>query len=157
MWEELLGNPAHIWLIAGLLLIVIEVSIAPGLGFFFAGLAAILVGVLVRMEVVAVENLLAQFAWFFAFTVVIAAALWKQLQRWRTNPKAKGDYKNMVGDIAIVARDGLKRSSGGNVNWSGTTMRAELHAEAGVDELAEGAVVEVVEVEGNTLIVKPKA
>ena len=150
-------EPAYYWLIAGALFLAIEAFGIPGIGFLFAGLASIVVGLLVNYQIVAEDNLIAQFGWFFGITAVLAAALWKKLQEWRTNPSGSAEFKNIVGDIAVVGKDGLKKGKMGQVNWSGTTMMAEISSKSEKTEFESGDVVEIVEVKGNKLIVAPQS
>lgn len=149
-------EPAQIWLIVGATCLAVEALGVPGIGFLFAGLAAVLTGLLVHLNVVDVDNTGIQIAVFFAATTVLAVALWKKLKSWRTSPATAGDYRNMIGDRAIVGQDGLKKGEIGQVAWSGTTMMAELSPRAAVSSCAQGEVVEIVEVKGNKLIVAPK-
>lgn len=149
-------TPATLWLIAGGALLALEAFGIPGMGFLFAGIAAILTGVLVEANVVSEHAVVGQFAWFFGITCVTAALLWKKLKAWRTRTPKGGEYQNIVGGIGIVAKGGLKKGAVGQVAWSGTTMQAELANYSDVDHLTEGAQVEISATEGNKLIVIPR-
>jgi membrane protein implicated in regulation of membrane protease activity len=145
-------EPAYWWLIAGAVFLAFEAFGIQGIGFLFAGLAAILVGLIVHYDLISHANLIAQFAAFFGITGLLAAVLWKKLKNWRSR-SASGDYRNIIGDMATVGKDGLSRGKIGQVSWSGTTMMAELSAD--YDHCDQGAMVEIVSVKGNKLIVKP--
>lgn len=142
-----------LWLIAGALMLALEAFGLPGIGFLFAGLGAILVGVTIESGLVGIENYVAQCAVFFVFTSIFAVLLWKKIKGWRLNPKAD-EYQNMIGDTAIIALSGLQKNARGQVRWSGTLMAAELDASEPAQGLAEGAVVKIVAVKGNVLYVK---
>jgi membrane protein implicated in regulation of membrane protease activity len=142
---------AAAWLVAGALFIAIEIFGVPGIGFLFAGIGAIAVGGAVEFGVLDPVDLLAQFITFFVFGVASALALWKRLKR---NPK--NSYSNIVGTDATVGTGGLSGNKEGQVQWSGTLMRAKLADDAGVDVLPEGMVVTVRKAEGNILFVAPK-
>lgn len=144
------------WLVAGAVFMGVEAMGISGVGFLFAGLAAILVAALTQFGMVGSENLIGQFAWFFGFTFAIALLLWKPLKRWRTTASSGQEYNNMVGTSATVATGGLTKTKIGSVYWSGTTMHALLAPEAPMDMLEEGHLVEIVIVKGNQLIVMPK-
>lgn len=145
----------NIWLVAGAVLVALEVFAVPLMGFLFGGLAAITVGILILANVVGESVYLWQFACFFALTVVWAVALWKPLKNLRS-PHPSNAYNNMVGSIAIVGAGGLKKGKTGKVAWSGTQMSAELLADAAADELPAGAETVIVKVSGTTLVVKPR-
>lgn len=144
------------WLIAGAALMALEAFGIPGIGFFFAGLAAIVVGGLVVSDVIGAESYLIQLSLWFGLTSVMAVALWKPMKRWRLNPNSKDKFSNMVGDTATICGADLAKGAPGKAKWSGTIMSAELAAESAASEIPVGTLVEVVEVRGNTLIVKPK-
>lgn len=149
-------EPSHWWLIAAGLFFAIEAFGLPGIGFLFAGLAAIITGILIEYGPLEQDEMLKQTASFMALTAAFTVLLWKKLKRWRTNPSADGHFSNMVGDDATVLADGIHMTRGGKVKWSGTTMMAELSETAEVESIAEGEKVTVVSVKGNCLIVAPK-
>lgn len=148
-------EPAHWWLLAGALCLALEAFGVPGIGFLFAGLAAIIVGILTHFHIIGDSSIALQFGVFFGLTGVLAVLLWKKLKQGKFGPRKSGDYSNIIGDMATVGRDGLRRGMIGQVSWSGTTMMAELAADALTDHCLEGEMVTIVEVKGNKLIVKP--
>lgn len=145
---------AYLWMAAGAVLMFLEVMVLPGIGLLFTGLAAICVGIVIQLGMAASENVFVQAAWFFALTAAWAAILWKPMQRFRSGKTES--YSNMVGESAEVTGGGLHKGRKGKVKWSGTIMNAELAADAGEASLEDGATVEIVKMEGITLIVRPK-
>jgi membrane protein implicated in regulation of membrane protease activity len=148
-------SSAEIWLIVGVLLLLLEAFGMSGVGLLFAGLGCLSVGAFLNLELIASDNTLVHFVWFFAMTALWTAVLWKPMQRFYSSRNKKG-YKNMVGDTAYVSAGGLSKSSGGDVTWSGTTMKAELDKDSVTETLAGGAAVIIIDVRGATLIVTPK-
>lgn len=140
-----------LWLLGGAVCIGVEMFGMPGMGFLFAGIAALLVGGAVEIGLIAPENLLLQFALFFLFTSVSAMLLWKKLKKIR-GPV----YSNMVGTEAEVIGGGLAGTREGQVKWSGTIMRARLADEVVMDVLPSGTFVTISKVEGTLLHVIPK-
>lgn len=140
-----------LWLIAGAVFIGVEMFGIPGIGFLFAGIAALIVGSAVEFGVIGAENTLQQIVLFLLLSCATAALLWKRLKRQKTT------YHNMIGTEATVAAGGLRGSIEGQVKWSGTLMRARLAHNTDVDLLAEGTYVIIKAVEGNLLLVTPKA
>ena len=149
-------SAAYGWLIAGAVLLALEAFGVPGIGFLFAGLAAIVVGLLIHLNVIATDDLILQAAAFFGVTSLLALLLWKKLKQWRTDPQASNQFHNIVGDFATIGKGGLAAGQIGQVSWSGTTMMARLDASCAETELAEGAMVTITTVEGNHLIVAPQ-
>lgn len=142
-----------LWLIGGAVLMALEAFGVPGVGFLFAGLAALLTGVLVEIGILGAGQFMAQWAVFLLTTVLLAAMLWKKLKHWRF-PSSGPRYQNMLGDEAIVV-GGLSGDFSGTVRWSGTIMQAKIQ-HGTVAELPVGARVTITAVDGNTLIVAPK-
>lgn len=141
------------WLIAGAALLALEAFGIPGIGLVFAGLGAILTGIILETGAVSAGDYVLQAAIFCISTIIFAVLLWNKMKAWRLNPKEK-PYSNMVGDIAMVAEAGLKKGTRGQVRWSGTLMFAEIDAEETTTEIAAGAQVRISAVEGNVLKVK---
>ncbi len=139
-----------IWLFAGAAFIAVEIFGIPGVGFLFAGIAALVVGGAIEFDLIAADAVLAQAVLFTVLTCVSAALLWKKLKVTRGS-----SYSNMVGEEATVMAPGLSGSREGQVKWSGTLMRARIDASAGVDVLAAGMAVRITAVEGTLLIVAP--
>ncbi|MES2984276.1 MAG: NfeD family protein [Pseudomonadota bacterium] len=140
-----------LWLLAGALFICVEIFGMPGIGFLFAGIAALVVGGAIEAGLLTADATLIQFVLFFAITIISAALLWKKLKR-TPNPT----YHNIIGTEAVVSAPGLSGTQIGQVQWSGTIMRARLVDNAPVDVLPEGSVVTVRHTEGNVLYVTPR-
>jgi membrane protein implicated in regulation of membrane protease activity len=142
-----------LWLLIGVVAILVEIlAIIPGIGFFFMGLGALSVSILLATEQAAALSPIAQIAWFFGFTILFGLLLWKPLKRWRL-PSAKSDsYSNMIGDTVVVEELRLSQGIVGKVKWSGTVMNAELAPERATAEVGEK--LEIIAVKGNTLVVK---
>lgn len=148
-------TPTTLWLIAGVAFMLMEAFGLPGVGFMFAGLGAIMTGVGLQFGLIAEDATTAQWTVFFIATAFWAWLLWKPLQRFHLNRQAR-QYQNMVGDTAYAGSSGLKKGAAGEATWSGTIMKAELAADAGVESIPGGAAVVIVDVKGATLVVKPK-
>jgi len=142
-----------LWLIGGAALIALEALGIPGIGALFAGLAALLTGLLIEFGALPAEDMIAQWAVFLLATILFAALLWKKLKNWRINPSAPR-FQNMVGDEAIVV-EALTGDAIGKVRWSDTLMQARLQ-HGTVAELPVGARTTIVAVDGNILTVAPK-
>lgn len=149
--------PIHIlWLIVGSFFIALEAFGASGIGFLFAGLAAFVVALLIEFNVVSASAYIAQLGWFFGFTMLWAAILWKPMKRFRIGKGKPESFSNIVGEAAIVSGSGLKKGEIGQVKWSGTLMKAQLAEDEPLDLIGSGVTVIVKDMRGATLIVKKK-
>lgn len=143
------------WFTIGAACMALEALGVPGIGFLFAGLAAVITGTLVLADVLGADALALQLALWLALTVAAGVALWKPLKRWRMNPGGSDRFSNMIGDTAVVTGGTLTAGFPGKAKWSGTTMVAELAP--GAEEIPEGARAEIVEVRGTVLVLKPRS
>lgn len=146
---EILHNLNYLWLIAGALLIIFEFMILSGVGFLFAGLAALTVGALIEFGLV--QSFTSQLIVFFASTLFWTLILWKPLKNYKlshTHPP----FTDIVGETAVLVSE-LAPGKTVQAKWSGTVMNAKLDPN-NHKILAKGAEVEILRVEGNTLIVK---
>lgn len=154
---ENLISPAHGWLIASLTLIAIEVLGASGVGFLFAGIAAMTVAIMVHYDVINAQDWLAQLGIFGGLSAFIALLLWRKLKHWRSGHNSKAQYANMIGDMATVGKGGLEKGAIGQVSWSGTTMMAQIDPKESAAAIHEGAMVTITAVKGNQLFVAQQA
>ena len=145
----------YAWLVAAVCLMALETVGITGVGLMFSGLGALAAGIAVHMGWVGNGAYVIQSVIFVAATTFWSYVLWKPLQKFRAG-KRSGGYNNIVGDTAYVGSNGLNKKTGGEVTWSGTIMKAQLASSVGVEVVDAGAQVEIVEVSGATLIVKPK-
>lgn len=145
--------PSIIWLLTGALFLALEAFGAPGIGFLFAGLGAILTGLLIELDIIAATDYVLHFAAFFINSSLLAFLLWNKVKRLRAPTGQRGEYSNIIGDDAVTIGT-LAPDHTGEVRWSGTLMKAKL--EAGSEPLAGGADVVITAIQGNVLTVKAK-
>lgn len=141
------------WAILGSILVLIEITMLPAIGFLFAGLGAITLGGLVSYGLVSAQtSIFIQISYFFALTIVWTIVLWVPIQRLR---KGGGKYNDMIGSTGVVEGVGLERGKTGKVRWSGAVMKARLAENTNMDSLKHGDEVTVIGVKGNMLYVQP--
>ncbi len=140
------------WLLAGAVLLALEAFGIPGIGFLFAGIAAILVGALVELALIDPLSIITQFGVFGLATVLFAILLWNKMKSWRMNPNAP-QYSNMIGTEAVVTQE-LINDAIGEVRWSGALMRARIIDKTG--SITVGRTVIIREMDGNVLLVAAK-
>ncbi|MEM7617665.1 MAG: NfeD family protein [Pseudomonadota bacterium] len=151
----LIDNILLVWLIIGILFISLEALGISGIGFLFAGLAAITVGGLINFEIIAANNYYSQILTFFIAIVGWLMLLWRPMKNFYANRKVK-KFHNIVGDEAIVLQDLNKENSAGVVKWSGVKMSAQIDEKSAVDIIKTNEYVIVKDLQGITLIVDSK-
>jgi membrane protein implicated in regulation of membrane protease activity len=120
-----LSNPVF-WFTIGVVLIVFEVAAIQGMGLLFAGLGAITLGGLINFNIINDASNAALIAYFFLFTIIWAAILWKPLKNL-LHKKHGEKYNDIVGTEATIDDEtGLQAGKTGNVKWSGARMRAKI-------------------------------
>ena len=141
-----------LWLVIGAVLVVAEAFIAPGVGLLFAGIGAIIAGLLIGLGLIPADNVVLQFAVFFAFTALTAGLLWKKLKAFR---QGKENYLNIVGDAGTVEGAALKKGVDGKIKWSGTSLKARLIENAAAAQVSGGTEVIIEELRGNVALCRP--
>lgn len=149
---SLTANPGHLWLMAGAVLVAVEILFITGMGFLFAGLAAFTVGTAIAMEWLPADATAAQAATFLLMTALWAVILWKPLKKWLKTGTDEA-YSNIIGNSATVESPGLEKGKTGTVRWSGTLMKAQIDHGCAHHTLAPGTEVRITAVKGNTLTV----
>lgn len=144
-------HPEVIWMGLGALLLILEVSAVPGIGLLFGGLGGMTIGGLLAFGIISPDiSLYLQLAWFFGFTCVWAAILWKPFMRMK---KAQPDYHTMIGTHAEVLPGGLHKGKTGQVKWSGTPMSARIAETSARASFKEGDEVWIHALDGTVLLV----
>ncbi len=147
-------NIAVLWLAAGALFMLLEALAVPGVGFLFAGLAAITTGGLVEFGIIGYESYTAQGIVFLSASFLWAAVLWVPLRKFHKK-NITTEYSNMIGENAIVYEKPLLKGKIGEVKWSGTIMQAQLSDDADAQSVAPDTIVKIIAIKGNVLTVKP--
>ena len=142
------------WFAFGVLLIVLEVMLIPGIGSIFAGLGAVTVGGFL-LAGGWIDTTSSQFIVFFLSTGVWAVLLWKPLKEFMGGEDS--GFDDMIGGTAIVYGDALESGRAGQVKWSGTIMKCNLHSEVdNLQKIESGSEVTIKEVSKGILIVEKK-
>jgi membrane protein implicated in regulation of membrane protease activity len=147
-------HPSSIWLIAGALLIILEIALFPGIGFLFAGLGAISVAAVLIAGWI--DSLSAQLIVFFLATGFWTAILWKPLKKFIVG-KGSG-FDDMVGSTAVVFGQSIEKGKMGEVKWSGTIMKCQLDPGAEALEMIDPETeVIITGVSRGVLIIRAKS
>jgi membrane protein implicated in regulation of membrane protease activity len=147
-------NPSSVWLIVGVLLIILEIVLFPGIGFLFAGLGAI--SVATGLIAGWIDSLSAQFILFFLATGFWTAILWKPLKKF-IGGKGSG-FDDMVGSTAVVFGQSIEKGKMGEVKWSGAIMKCQLDPGAdGLERIDPETEVIITGVSKGVLMIRAKS
>lgn len=143
----------HYWYVLSVILFLLEAFAIPGIGLFFAGFGALTVALLVQWGVISAESHLAQYTAFFLLTGLWMAILWTPLKKFRIRRLMQHEtHHDVIGRMARVKGESLRKNQRGTVEWSGTLMAARLADDAAIEEAAVGIELKIVAIEGSTLI-----
>lgn len=143
----------HYWYLLSVVLFLLEALAVPGIGLFFAAFGALTVAILVQWGILPLDNNLAQYTAFFLLTGLWTALLWTPLKKFRVKRLMKGEtHHDVIGRMARVAGEGLRKNQRGAAEWSGTLMTARLADDATIEEAAGGVELKIVALDGATLI-----
>ncbi len=137
--NEFLSDPSNLWVFIGIILIIIEVSVIPGIGFLFAGLGALTLAGLLLVDMANIEGALEHIAYFFFFTTVWAVILWRPLKNAIKNKNGE-KYENFAGTTAVTVKP-FTVGSISEVKWNGTTMKARIDSSSETSEIDAGVKV----------------
>lgn len=150
--EALLADVPTLLLVAGLILVGVDLFVVGMSPLMFVAAGTLLASAVAWSGVVDVGPL--QAVLLAALLSVVAAVLgWRPL-RWvqaRTNAGPVGS--DLVGRHLETTAPVDRRQ--GTIRWSGTEWRARLDPSSAVDTLEAGTAVQVVAVDGVTLILRP--
>ncbi len=145
------------WIALGFLLLAIEVLITgfSTIVFLFAGLAAIVTGLLL-MTGLLTETWLVSISTFGISTGLLSVLLWKPMKRFQDNSTLQTKQKSDFMGLEFITQDDITLMQPGSHQYSGITWRVEIDEESGVERIASGQRVMVTGVSVGVFKVTPK-
>lgn len=142
-------KPELVWFLVGLVLLILE-FVLPGLIIFFFGVGACIVALVCLVTDIGVN---AQLAIFIVTSVLSLLCLRRWLKaifvgHMTSKQDMTEDLREFVGERAVV-KEKITPKLAGKVEFHGTNWAAEAD-----EEIAEGAVVEIIGKDNITLKVK---
>lgn len=142
-------KPELVWFLVGIVLLVMEFTM-PGLIVFFFGVGACVVAAICFFADISLN---AQLIIFIVSSVVLLVCLRKWIRGifvgYTTSQQdMTANLEEFAGKKAVVIKD-IKPNITGKVELNGTNWKAEAD-----QEIAEGTIVEVIEMDNLTLKVK---
>ena len=126
---ETLQNIGILWMVAGIILIILEVII-PGGFVVFIGISAMITGGLSYFEII--EKISIQYVFWAVSSLLLIIIFRRQVHKWfpaleRYNPIS--DYTEMFGkEVEVICEVGPE-SEEGRVRFQGTTWKAKSREE----------------------------
>ncbi len=152
MEPQFFSDPANATLVAGLILLAIDIVVIGLSPLMFVGDGALSVSLLLFALGwrPAVGETLALVA---GASLLVTLIGWRPLKRFQSADVEDDQSSDLIGRELVTTHDVSKES--GVVFWSGVEWRARLAADAAIDKLAPGARARVTRVENLTLVLAP--
>jgi len=157
MLDYIVNHQTEFWLVVGVALLALEVLLGFAAGvFLFAGLGALITGVLMLMGVLP-ETWIAGISMTGISAAVVTAILWQPLKKLQGKAIAEKDNSSdLVGYEFVLATD-LSPLVPGQMQYSGVSWKVVLDPRSGVQQINAGQTVKVSSVEVGVFKVKPLA
>jgi hypothetical protein len=141
--------PWWLWIVMGLVLLAMEMATPGGFFIAFFGVAALLVGVVTGLHVIAAVWL--QWLLFSVLSVVSLFAFRRPLLEWmKRREPARGPVDSLVGETAVLTED-LPPGGVGKAELRGTSWSVRIRTG---EALRRGQRCRVEEIDGLTLWVR---
>lgn len=137
-----------LWVIVGIILIVIEFTNTPNVGFLFLGLGALSTAIFLTINPIAFKY---QYIIFGLSSVLSFIILWWPLKQYVYNNNKGLAYSDMIGNEVVVHSKEISAEKIGQVVWSGTIMNAKLDSKEH-HPAHHGEKLHINKVSGNVLI-----
>ena len=155
MIEYIQAHQPGFWIALGFLLLATEVLVFgfTTIVFFFAGIGAVVTGLLMMAGVLD-QTWIAGVASFGISTGIISVLLFKPLRKMQDSPAAvQKQSSDLVGYSFVLMQD-ISSTQAGTHRYSGIDWKVEIDSSAGTDEIKAGQRVEVVSLDAGVFRVK---
>jgi len=157
MMDYINNNLSGFWIGLGFALLAAEVLLF-GFGtiiFLFAGLGAVITGLLMSVGVVP-ETWVAGTASFGISTGISSAILWKPLMAMQNKSTQKREQASDIVGLEFVLEQDIGITTAGNYRYSGMDWKVEIDSNSALDAISKGQRVVVAAVEVGLLRVVKK-
>lgn len=149
MIENILSRPELFWFVLGLVLFLLEL-VLPGFFIFFFGLGAWVTALICLAGEPSTNFQMVIFAVTSVLSLVLLRRIIQKKLFYSNNNQSEKIEDEFTGNEAL-ALNGFSSGTEGNVEFKGTTWKAES-----TSEIKEGQRVIIIEKKNFKLIVKPK-
>jgi len=126
-------DPAKLWMAISVALLLVEFFILSEVGVFFLSMGALSTSIALHFHWLNLPTAESQIIAALAFTFGWALILWG-----RVRMKGDKNYISLVGVRAKVGKKPLKKGKIGNIDVSGTKMRARINPRLELEEIEAG-------------------
>jgi len=140
------------WIALGFLMLVAEALVFgfSTIIFLFAGLGAVITGLLMMAGVIA-TTWIAGMACFGISTGIVALLLWTPMRKLQNGPvKAPTPVSDFIGYEFVLLQD-ISTTQTGKHRYSGVDWKVEIDPSAGVNEMSTGQRVKVASLDAGVL------
>lgn len=149
MIENILSRPELFWFVLGLVLFLLELAL-PGFFIFFFGLGAWVTALICLAGEPSTNLQMVIFAVTSVLSLVLLRRIIQKKLFYSNDNRSEKIEDEFTGNEAL-ALNGFSSGTEGNVEFKGTTWKAES-----ISEIKEGQRVIIIEKKNFKLIVKPK-
>lgn len=148
MLDYINNNMSGFWIALGFILLAAEVLLFgfTTIIFLFAGLGAVLTGLLMSFGVLP-ETWIAGTASFGIVTGISSVVLWKPMMLMQGKSATKQKIVSDFVGLKFVLMEDISRTAPGNYRYSGVNWRVEIDSSSDIEAITKGTRVVVVAVQ----------
>ena len=152
--DWLLLNALQCWSVAAVFFMLLEILIAPLIGFLFFSLGSIFVAALLNFDIIDSSNYLLQFI-SFSVSSLITGIILPLISFSKRKKDMEQSFSMSYNRVEIIC-DTITKNSPGYVKWSGTRMKAYLSTSSVRDAIYKGDEAYIDDVKNNVLTLLTK-
>ncbi|HXW71237.1 MAG TPA: NfeD family protein [Methylocella sp.] len=162
--DALISDSAQLYLVAGLLLLGIDIFIVGLSPLMFVAAGALATSALLYisgwkggiLHLIGWDlSLVASLAVWALLSLLFALLGRRPLQAFQNAQVCEDESSDLIGREVMTTHEVTK--TGGFIDWSGTRWRARLAENAGIERIGPGARVQIIAIKDLALILKPLA
>ncbi len=150
--EALLSNPVIFYLVAGLIILGVDIFLIGLSPLAFVGVGAVLTAGILYYGSFSL-NLLEALALCAFVSLLLALVGYGPLRRFQNSNVREDDSSDLIGREVVTTTEVSK--TGGNLDWSGTVWQARLADDVPADKVDAGVRTRIVKVVNSALVLRP--
>tara|TARA_B110000444_G_scaffold244862_1_gene264718 strand:- start:670 stop:1140 length:471 start_codon:yes stop_codon:yes gene_type:complete len=152
--QYLLDNHDHTFYLIGGLSLVMELAFLGLSGpLLFLGIGAFITGALSSLHFISGWD--TEIFTLGIITAILALSLWQPLKKFQNAGGGPDTSSDMIG-LEVLTATNINKISG-KIRYSGIDWNARIAIDVDVDSIAADQICTIVEIDGTTMLVKPKS